>query len=355
MKITRIGLDLAKDIFQVHGVNEQEQVVVRKQLKRKELLKYFAKLDRSDDCLMGMESCCGSDHWARELSKLGYQVKIMNPAFVKPYVKGNKNDAHDAEAICEAVSRPSMRFIPVKTVEQQDLLLLHRMREQYVKRRTALSNQIRGTLMNYGIVIKKRIENVRIALPFILEDGENELSFLARSCFEQMRQELIELDEKIKNLDNKLNEIAEQDEHCMQLMSIPGIGPITATAFVGYFGDASQFAKSRQCAAYLGLVPAQHSSGGKENLLGISKRGNRYLRTLLIHGARSALRTVKVKREKINNGTLKPDTRVLWLSELSERKHHNVSAVALANKNARMAWALLTSNTNYNAEHQLAA
>lgn len=355
MKIIRIGLDLAKDVFQVHGVDKDEVVIARRQLKRREVLKYFAKLDRIDNCVLGIESCCGSDHWARELSKLGYQVKIMNPAFVKPYVKGNKNDAHDAEAICEAVSRPSMRFIPVKTLEQQDLLLLHRAREQYVKRRTALSNQIRGTLINYGIVIKKRIENVRAALPLILEDGESELSFLARSCFEQMRQELIELDEKIKNLDNQLNVIAEQNEHCAQLMSIPGIGPITATAFVGYFGDASQFAKGRQCAAYLGLVPAQHSSGGKENLLGISKRGNRYLRMLLIHGARSVLKTVKVKREKMNNGTLKSDVRVLWLSELSARKHHNVSAVALANKNARMAWALLTSGAKYNADHRLAA
>jgi len=344
MNITRIGLDLAKNVFQVHGVDANERVVLRRQLKRSEVLRFFAKLDRIETCIVGMEACCGSDYWARELTKLGYDARLMNPSFVKPYVKSNKNDARDAEAICEAVGRPTMRFVPVKTLEQQDLLLLHRQREQWIKRRTALVNHVRGLLGNYGIVIANRIGNLRQALPRLLEDAENDLTELARTVFAECYRELQTLDNEIVALDMRLSHIAETRTDCRRLMSIPGIGPMTATAFVAQMGDGRQFNQARQCAAYLGLVPAQYSSGGKEQLGGISKRGNRYLRTLLIHGARADIRAAKQRREK--QVVLARDE---WSCALEARRHQNVAVVALANKNARIAWALLRDETEYRA------
>jgi transposase len=339
MKTTRVGLDLAKDVFQVHGVGADEQVTVRKQLKRGKVLEFFARLDRAEGCVVGMESCCGADYWARELIKMGYTVRIMNPAFVKPYVKSNKNDARDAEAICEAVGRPTMRFVPVKTVGQHDLLLLHRQREQWIKRRTALGNHIRGTLMQYGIVIGKRLATLRVALVELLSAEGAGLSVLAREVYRQEYEELRELDGKLAALDAKLEELARLDARCVLLMSIPGVGPITATAVVAQLGDASQFLNGRQMAAYLGLVPGQRSSGGKETLTGISKRGNRYLRTLLVHGARAAVRTAGRKS----------DRRSRWVQELGSRQHANVTSVALANRNARTMWALLRTGECYRA------
>ena len=343
MKVSRIGLDLAKHIFQVHAVNEQEQVVLRRQLKRKEVLKFFATLDRVEHCVIGMESCCGSDYWAREFSQLGYQVRIMNPSFVKPYVKSNKNDARDAEAICEAVSRPTMRFVPVKTVAQQDLLLLHRQREQMIKRRTALANQTRGMLMNYGIVMDKTLSKLRMTLPRLLDDANPLLSPLARQVFATQYDELVHLDKALHAIDQTLDGIARQRDDVQRLMRIPGIGPITATAFVAHLGEGRQFKQGRQCSAYLGLVPAQYSSGGKEHLSGISKRGNRYLRTLLIHGARSALTAAKHKIAAKGGGS----RREQWIVDLEKRHHTNVAAVALANKNARVAWVLLNRQEDY--------
>lgn len=343
MKIIRIGLDLAKSVFQIHAVDADEKVVVRRQLRRCDVLRYFAKLDRVENCVVAMESCCGADYWARELIKLGYNAKIINPSFVKPYVKGNKNDARDAEAICEAASRPTMRFVPVKTLEQQDLLLLHRQREQLIKRRTALVNQTRGMLMGFGLVIDKRIFNLRKVLPRLLEDAENGLTMQARQVFAEQYDELVHLDERIDALDKKLEQIAGQRADTRRLMKIPGIGPVTATVFVAHIGDGSQFKQGRQCAAYLGVVPAQYSSGGKEALSGISKRGNRYLRTMLIHGARSALKAAKEKMAA--KKTL--SRREQWVCEIADRHHYNVAAVALANKNARVAWALLSGNEDY--------
>jgi transposase len=337
MKITRVGLDLAKDVFQVHGVDGEEHVVVRRQLKRAQVLDFFARLDRVEGCVVGMESCCGADYWARELIKLGYDARIMNPAFVKPYVKANKNDARDAEAICEAVGRPTMRFIEVKTLEQHDGMLLHRQREHYVKRRTALANQIRGTLGQYGIVVSKQLGSLRRALPALVGQTGNALTELAREVYAESYRELCELDEKVARLDARLEHLARQDARCVLLMSIPGIGPMTATAWVAQLGDGSQFGKARQCAAYLGLVPRQHSSGGKERLAGISKRGDRYLRTLLIHGARAALRTAPGKT----------DRRSRWIMEVAATHHANVAAVAMANRNARTAWALLRTGAMY--------
>jgi transposase len=339
MKITRVGLDLAKDVFQVHALDAEEHVVVRRQLKRAQVLDFFARLDRIEGCVLGMESCCGADYWARELEALDYTVRIMNPAFVKPYVKSNKNDARDAEAICEAVGRPTMRFVPVKTVEQHDLLLLHRQREQWIKRRTALGNHVRGTLMQYGIVMGKRLAVLRRGLAELVSGEDTRLSALAREVYRQAYEELRDLDAKLADLDAKLEGLARLDARCVLLMSVPGVGPVTATAVVAQLGDARQFLNGRQMAAYLGLVPGQRSSGGKEMLTGISKRGNRYLRTLLVHGARAAVRTAGRKS----------DSRSRWVQALGGRQHANVTAVALANRNARTMWALLQSGEYYRA------
>jgi len=339
MKTTRIGLDLAKDVFQVHGVDGSEQVVVRRQLKRSQVLEFFARLDREDGCTLGMESCCGADYWARKLGELGYAVRIMNPAFVKPYVKSNKNDARDAEAICEAVGRPTMRFVAAKTLEQLEMLQLHRQREQWIKWRTALGNQIRGTLMSYGIVCGKGLGRLRVLLAELLAGDDKRLTARARWMYQDSYEELRRLDEKLAAVDAELEGLARQDPRCVLLMGIPGVGAISATAVVAQFGQARQFLSGRQLAAYLGLVPGQQSSGSKEVLTGISKRGNRYLRTLLIHGARSAVRVAGRKS----------DRRSRWVQALTQRQHVNTAAVALANRNARTIWALLQSGECYRA------
>jgi transposase len=334
MNIKRIGLDLAKQVFQVHGVDFQEKVVLRKQLNRKQVLVYFSKLS---PCLIGMEACSSAHYWGRELQKLGHTVKLMAPQFVKPYVKGNKNDANDAEAICEAVARPSMRFVAIKTIEQQDIQAIHRIRTELVRQRTAKVNQIRGLLAEYGIVIVRRIEKLRKELPLLLEDAENGLSFDFRALLQGLQQDLITLDGRVNEMDSKIQIIASSNCTAKRLQQIPGIGPITATALLCAIGDGKQFKRGRDLAAWLGLTPKQHSSGGKECLLGISKRGDAYLRTLLIHGARAVLRFASKK----------DDPRSRWVQNLCSRRNKNIAAVALANKNARIAWALLTKKTDF--------
>ena len=334
MNIKRIGIDLAKQVFQLHGVDNHEKVVLRKQLSRTKMLVYFQSLA---PCLIGMEACGSSHYWARELQKLGHTVKLMAPQFVKPYVKGNKNDTNDAEAICEAVSRPNMRFVSIKTVAQQDIQAVHRIRNGLVKQRTAKINQIRGLLAEYGVVENKGVNVLRNALLSILEDAENGLSADFRILLEELRQDLITFDERISSLTEKINAIAKADEDTQRLQQIPGVGPITATALVSAVGDGKQFKCGRDLAAWLGLTPKQHSSGGKERLLGISKRGDAYLRTLLIHGARSVLRVSAKKTDSLN----------CWLQNVCDRRNKNIAAVALANKNARIIWAILTKKTNY--------
>jgi transposase len=334
MNIKRVGIDLAKQVFQVHGVDYQDKVVLRKQLRRNQLLSYFATLP---PCLIGMEACGGAHHWARELQKLGHTVKLIAPQFVKPYVKSNKNDANDAEAICEAVGRPTMRFVSVKTVAQQDLQAIHRIRSELVRQRTAKVNQIRGFLAEYGLVVGRQVATLRRALPELLEDAENGLSFDFRALLEDLRQDLIRLDERVAEMDKKVHTLADSMPAAKLLQSIPGIGPISATAIVCAVGDGKQFKRGRDLAAWLGLTPRQQSSGGKDRLLGISKRGDTYLRTLLIQGAKSVLKVVDKKT----------DPRSLWLQNLCARKHKNIAAVALANKNARIAWALLSNETSY--------
>jgi transposase len=271
MNIKRIGIDLAKQVFQLHGVDQNEKAVLKKQLPRKKMLAYFQSLP---PCLIGMEACGSSHYWARELQKIGHTVKLMAPQFVKPYVKGNKNDTNDAEAICEAVSRPNMRFVTIKTVAQQDVQSVHRIRSELVKQLTAKGNQIRGLLAEYGVVINKRIDVLRKALPSIFEDTENGLSADLRTLLEELRQDLIALDERVLVVTEKINVLAKADEDAQRLLKIPGIGPMTATAIISAIGNGKQFKCGRDLAAWLGLTPKQHSSGGKERLLGISKRGD---------------------------------------------------------------------------------
>ncbi len=284
MEVTTIGIDIAKRIFQIHGVDKNGKTILKKKLMREQVLTFMANVPKY---LVGMEACGGASYWARELIKLGHNVKLMAPQFVKPYVKTNKNDQADAEGICEAVARPSMRFVPIKTVEQQDILFIHRVRQRLVKNRTALANEIRGLLYEFGFTIPQGINKIITKLTEILDEGD--LSQLSYQTFSELKEEFVKNDKKIKELEQRLKIIASQYSNHQQLMMIPGIGLITATALIASIGNASCFENGRQLSAWLGLVPRQHSSGGKNKLLGISKRGDIYLRTLLIQGARSIL------------------------------------------------------------------
>ncbi len=341
MKITTIGIDLAKAVFQIHGVDKRGKVAVRRQLKRAEMPVYFANLQ---PCLIGMEACGSAHHWARKLEGYGHTVKLMAPQFVKPYVKTNKNDMADAEAICEAVSRPNMRFVAMKTVEQQAILSVHRARQGFVKARTAQGNQIRGLLSEFGIVIPRGIRSIMKQIPEILEEGENGLPGTMRNLIERLTENLKEMDRQAKELEAQIQLWHRENEASRKLAEIPGLGPITASAIVATVGDAREFRNSRQLAAWMGLVPRQHSSGGKQNLLGISKRGDTYLRTLMIHGARAVIRFAETKAE--------PES---WLRKLMARRNKNIAAVALANKNARIVWALLANDRTFRPDYTPAA
>ena len=339
MKATTIGIDLAKNVLQVHGVDERGNAVVRKQLKRDQVLPFFGNLAA---CRIGMEACGSAHYWARKLEKLGHSVKLMAPQFVKPYVKTNKNDAADAEAICEAVSRPNMRFVPIKNGEQQAVLALHRARQGFVTARTAQANQIRGLLSEYGIVIPQGLHHIGKRLPEILEDGENDLPGVFRQLLQRLGDHLRELHRQVGELELQIQLWHRQHDASCRLARIPGIGPLTASALVASVGDAKSFANGRQLAAWLGLVPRQHSSGGKSVLLGISKRGDSYLRMLLVHGARAVIRVAEKK----------PGYADSWLARLIGRRHPNITAVALANKNARIVWALLKHDRDYRIAYQ---
>jgi transposase len=338
MKLKRIGVDLAKQVFQVHGVDRYEQPIWRRRLPRERWLQAIVET-AEPGCEIGMESCGGSHHWARQLQARGFRVKLIAPQFVKPYVKSNKNDANDAEAICEAMSRPSMRFVPIKSIEQQDIQAVHRVRAGLIDQRKAKANQIRGLVAEYGLIAPKELSALRRALPWWLEDADNGLTDRFRRLLDGLWIDLRTLDERVTQLDGEIAVLA-HSEPAMRLQQLRGIGPMIATALVAAVGDATQFTNGRQLAASLGLTPRQHSSGGKERLLGISKRGDAYLRTLMIHGARSAIRTAKTKDDRVS----------LWALRLAARSHPNVAAVALANKTARMAWAMLRHGTNYQPE-----
>lgn len=339
MKLKRIGVDLAKQVFQVHGVDRYEQPIWRRRLPRERWLQAVVET-AEPGCEIGMESCGGAHHWARQLQARGFRVKLIAPQFVKPYVKSNKNDANDAEAICEAMSRPSMRFVPIKSIEQQDIQAVHRVRAGLTDQRKAKANQIRGLVAEYGLVAPKELSALRRALPCWLEDADNGLTERFRRLLDGLWCDLRALDERVTELDGEIAALA-RSEPAMRLQKLRGIGPMIATALVAAVGDATQFTNGRQLAASLGLTPRQHSSGGKERLLGISKRGDAYLRTLMIHGARSAIRTAKTKDDRVS----------LWALRVAARSHPNVAAVALANKTARMAWAMLRHGTNYQPEH----
>ena len=333
MNIKRIGLDLAKNVFQIHAVDHHEHVVVRKSLRRAHMHAYFSQLA---PCTIGIEACASSHYWSRELTRMGHTVRIIPPKFVKPYLKGNKNDANDAEAICEAISRPAMRFVAVKTERQQTLQAEHRVRARVIKSRTALCNEIRGFLGEFGVVLPVGISQLRKALPEILSQQEQwDDRFMRLLC--ELTEELRMLDDRVAGHDRRLAEAAREDICIQRLMKIEGIGVITASAMVALLGDATQFKNGREMAAYVGLVPRQHSSGGKQQLGHISKRGDSYLRTLVIHGARSVLKTCAGKE----------DRRSQWLQSVVERRNRNIATVALANKNVRIAWAVMSRGEDY--------
>lgn len=338
MKITTVGIDLAKNVIQVHGVDERGKTVLRKQLKRAQVASFFATLA---PCLIGMEACGSAHHWARKLQGFGHTVRLMAPQFVKPYVKTNKNDVADAEAVCEAVGRPNMRFVPLKTTEQQGVLAVHRARQGFVKARTAQANSIRGLLGEFGIVIPQGMSPLAKRVPEILEDGENGLTGSFRHLLQRLMEHLKELDRQVSELEREIQVWHRENEASCKLAKVPGIGPITASALVASVGDAKNFANGRQMAAWLGLVPRQHSSGGKPALLGISKRGDSYLRTLLVHGARSVVRYAEGKANPATD----------WLKSLLARRNTNVAVVALANKNARIAWALLAHDREFRSDY----
>jgi transposase len=334
MKITTVGVDLAKNVFTVHGVDEHGRPVLRKTVRRGRLLELFAQLPR---CVVGMEACSGAQQWARELRKLGHEPRIMAAEFVEPYRRGGKNDTNDAAAICEAVSRPQMRFVPIKSVEQQAVLAVHRLRQGLVEERTALANRARGLLAEYGLIVGVGLDRLRRSLPEILEDGENGIPGIAREVFADAARQLSELDVRIGDYDRRITALARASEAVQRLMKMEGVGPVTATAIVASVGDAKVFRNGRQFAAWLGLTPRQHSSGGKQRLGAMTKHGDVYLRTLLIHGARAVLRVTRMRH----------DAKSRWVESLCYRRPDNVAAVALAAKHARIIWALLAHQQNY--------
>ena len=309
-------------------------VVLKKRLVRTKVLAFLAGLA---PCLIGLEASGSAHYWARELTKLGHTVQLLSPQCVKPYVKGNKNDPNDAEAICAAVSRPHRRFVPMKSVAQQDMQALHRIRERPIKARTALVNQIRGLWAEYGIVMPQGVAQVRHTLPFLLEEAENGLPMDAREWLQALAAELRALEQRIQETNTRIQRTFESHEACQRLAQLDGIGPLTATALVAAVREASPFKNGRECAAWLGLVPRQHSTGSKSLLLGISKRGDRSLRKLLLHGARAVVRTVEGKQE----------VRSRWLQGLIVRQGKNRAGVAQANKTARIAWVLLAQGERY--------
>ena len=333
-KITTIGLDLAKNVFHVIGLDRNGQVVKKRRLKRAQLGPYFANLPHA---VVGMEACSSAHYWARQLTTLGHQVKLIPPQHVKPLLRGNKNDYNDALAIAEAVTRPEMRFVAVKTTAQQDIQALHRLRERRLADRTALCNQLRGLLSEYGLIFPRGIRVIRQQLPLLVADETRGLSPLFRRLLAQSYQQLQELDQHIDDYTEELLRLGQQDEACRRLQTIPGFGPIVASVFHSTVGNGEAYRRGRDVSAALGLVPRQHSSGGRDVLLGISKRGDRYLRSLLAHGARSVVIRAQHKDDRLSR----------WINRVRAERGFNKAVIALANKMARMGWAVLAHNTTY--------
>jgi transposase len=336
MKITRVALDLAKNSIQLWAADKHNHCVLRKTLKRTQVLPWFRQ---QEPCEVGMEACASAHYWAHELQALGYRVSLLPPQYVKPFVIGQKNDANDAAAIGAAMQHPGIPRVAVKSVAQQDTAALHRMRQLKMKQRTALINQMRGLLMEYGIVIARGVSALRGAIPQLLEDAQNGLSAEFRPWLWELYEDLKQLQTRIDTLTHTIVQRVQHNEAAKRLLSLPGVGALTASALNAHVGDARQFENARQLAAYLGLVPRQHSTGGTPRLFGIHKCGDAYLRSLLIHGARSVLRTAPGK----------DDDRSRWLMNIAARRHRNVAVVAQANKTARMAWAVLSRGEDYRA------
>lgn len=334
MKITTIGLDIAKSVFHAFAVNRAGKLVKKKELKRKEVLAFTAKIEV---CVIAMEACGSSHYWARAFISQGHQVRLIAPQYVKPYVKGNKNDYNDAEAIAEAAQSPNMGFVPIKSIEQQDIQNLHCQRERLKRDRTALVNQIRGLLAEYGLIMNKSVSAVRRELPFILEGADNGLTEQARELFNDLLDELYALDKRFTRCEHRIKAANQDNELCQRLVEVLGIGPIIASSTYAAAGNGSHFKNGRHFSAWLGLVPKQHSSGGKSVLMGISKRGNTYLRTLYIHGARSILRCSVNKEDKFSR----------WAQALVKRRGYNKACVAVANKLARIAWVIMAKGERY--------
>lgn len=339
MNISRVGVDIAKSVFHVHGVDRHEQPQWRGKYTRAKWLDAVCRRV-PQGAIIGMEACATAHYWARQLQARGYQVKLVAAQFVKPYVKTNKNDRADAEAICEALGRPTMRFVAVKSVEQQDAQATHRIREELISQRTAKANQIRGLVGEYGLIAPTGIQQLRRALPLWLEDASNGLSDHFRRLLAELANDLRYLDDRVEQLTTAIEKHANTDPVARRLMTLRGIGPITASALAGVLGDGTIYQRGRDFAASLGLTPRQHSTGGRERLLGISKRGNGYLRKLLVHGARSVLRYAVTQEDGLSQ----------WIKRLAMRKHRNVAIVALANKTARMAWAITRHQVPYDPE-----
>jgi len=336
MKISVLGIDLAKSVFQLHGNDAQGKSVLRKKLRRSELRAFVALLPR---CVVAMEACSGAQHWAREFRALGHEVRLIAPQFVKPFVKTNKNDSADAEAIADAAIRPNMRFVPIKERWQQDLLAIHRARSLLISHRVATSNALRGFLAEQGLVFATGDGALKKGLQELLSGPEAGVSVQFAEILQALSGQMRSLAEQIEALDQKLEEIARGDERCKRPQKNEGIGPITSTAILGTIGNARDFKNGRQLSAFFGLVPRQSSSGGKQQLLGISKRGDGYIRKLLVHGARSAIRWAGKRDTK----------RSAWMLEKVRTRGMNKATVALANKNARVVWAILARDEHYRA------
>lgn len=337
--VTSLAIDLAKNVFQLHGTNIRGKIILKKQLTRGKLLEHITNLP---PCHIYMEACGSSNYWGREFQKFGHQVALMHPGYIKPYMGRNKNDVNDAAGIAKAARDPDTKFLSVKTAYQQDIQSTHRIRSRIIQQRTALSNQIRGLLAEYGIVMPKGIHNTRKNLPEILENSKNHLSELMQDNMRELYEDLTYLDKKVAIYDKKIKCLFKKDALCKRLIDIPGVGILGATILSSILGNGAAFRNGRHFAAFLGLVPKQHSSGEKEKHLGISKGGDTYLRTLLIHGARSVI--LRIEKNK--------DKQSIWLRNLKIRRGYNRAAVALANKIARVAWAVTRWDTEYNPSHK---